>query len=274
MSKSQNTEANSFKNEFEKLLRWAGKQKKDLAADTDIRQETISRDLSHGPTNRDRVIAYIDWFRQQRVLTQLDQANTLLGLARMPYLDSASPREAELAGRLKLAPAPKRMRRLVLGGILTAAAGAAIIYLLVRSAVPVWEESFDPLDASNWTEAGAKWEDLTGPTAVLHENNPLDFYGKVETEAIQIDLDTSPILEVDVSKIDSKTTSYSVELIQQSPFENRKLLEQIVSPGKRTVNIAQQTGWSGPHTFTINIWVSGEGKSVTFRRIAIMAEGR
>jgi hypothetical protein len=136
--------------------------------------------------------------------------------------------------------------------------------------VPIWQEDFDPIEKS-WDQFSARWQDTEGPGAVLVENGPDSYFGKVESEVITVDVDTYPILRIVVSKVDLRA-SYSVQLLGKGPTHAEKIvLNWIEYPEEHTINIANEMGWQGSHSFTINIWISGEGKSATFDLISIEA---
>lgn len=58
-----------------------------------------------GPQARERVVAIIDWLRQQGALTNQEEANTLLRAAGMAGLDAGRPTEERLLQALAMSPA-------------------------------------------------------------------------------------------------------------------------------------------------------------------------
>jgi hypothetical protein len=154
--------------------------------------------------------------------------------------------------------------------ILLVIVGGIVSLLLSSSKSPIWQEDFNPITKS-WEQPSARWQDTEGPGAVLVENDPNNYFGKVESEVITVDVDTYPILKIVVSKVDLHA-SYSVQLLDKSPTRATKtVLNEIEYPEKHTINVADEMGWQGSHSFTINIWISGEGKSATFDLISIEA---
>lgn len=129
---------------------------------------------------------------------------------------------------------------------------------------PAWLEDFDPI-RDTWMQVSARWEDIPGPMAVLWEDNPGTYFGKVESEVITVDLDTYPILRVKVTAVDPHS-SYTIQI------GNVDVLKGISYPGEHSINIADKMGWQGVHSFTINIWISGEGKSATFDFLGFEAD--
>jgi transcriptional regulator with XRE-family HTH domain len=149
-------------------------------------------------------------------------------------------------------------------------------FLIWRSIMsqPAWREDFDPI-RKRWTEASALWEDIEGASAVLKENNPNSDFGKVESEVIGVDVNTYPLLRVDVEAV-GQNASYTVQILDKrtdcQPNCEKTVLQGISYPGERVVNLAQEMNWQGLQRFTINLWISGEGKSATFKLIAIENE--
>jgi hypothetical protein len=119
-----------------------------------------------------------------------------------------------------------------------------------------WYEDFNPV-RDTWMQISARWQDIPGPTAVLREDNPGTYFGKVESEIITVDMDTYPILRVKVTAVDPHS-SYTIQI------GDIDVLKGMSYPGEHSINIADKMGWRGVHSFTINIWISGEGKSATF----------
>jgi hypothetical protein len=135
-----------------------------------------------------------------------------------------------------------------------------------------WQEKFNPIKGS-WAQQSARWEDIEGPGAVLVENDPITDFGKVESEVITVDVDTYPILRIEVSKVDL-SASYSVQLQVKEPNIKvyKDLLSYQLAPGQYEINIADEMGWQGSHSFTINLYISGEGKSAVFNLVSIEAK--
>jgi hypothetical protein len=130
-----------------------------------------------------------------------------------------------------------------------------------------WCEDFDPLYPPRWVEHSAKWEDIPGPSALLKESDPTEFYGKVESEIITVDVDKYPFLRVDVANIDD--VRYTIQILDKSTDTSKNVLENREDSGEHFVNLVDKMGWHGEQSFTINVWVIGESKSVTFNLICI-----
>lgn len=135
---------------------------------------------------------------------------------------------------------------------------------------PVWQERFDPIGQS-WQEVSARWDDLDGPTARLYENNPQESFGKVESTTVAANIDQYPILRVDTAAVELNA-SYTIQLLDKLDDRSYDVLKGITYPGEHQVNLGQALGWRGHHTFTINIWINGEGRSATFKPISLEAE--
>lgn len=134
----------------------------------------------------------------------------------------------------------------------------------------VWREDFNPLNSAFWFAPTAIWEDVHGPTAILREDNPDANYGKVETHVIGINADTSPFLWIDVTAVDPGA-SLTIQILDKHTGIPRDLLKNITSPGLYSINLAQGMDWHGVQSFTINIWIGGESKTVTFNRVSVQS---
>lgn len=135
----------------------------------------------------------------------------------------------------------------------------------------VWQENFNPLHPEYWpTMFGAVWEDIPGPGARLREANPDADYGKAETSIITTTVDSYPFLLVCVTAVDPGA-SYTIQILDKQTGLPRDVLRNITSAGCHLVNLAQAMGWHGKQSFTINIWVGGENKSVAFDLVRVQS---
>lgn len=135
----------------------------------------------------------------------------------------------------------------------------------------VWQENFNPLHPEYWpTMFGAVWEDIPGPGARLREANPDADYGKAETSIITTTVDSYPFLSVCVTAVDPGA-SYTIQILDKQTGLPRDVLRNITSAGCHLVNLAQAMGWHGKQSFTINIWVGGENKSVAFDLVRVQS---
>jgi hypothetical protein len=159
------------------------------------------------------------------------------------------------------------------------ALGSGLIVLLVIiwifisplfSKPPIWQEDFNQ-KKRGWAETSAIWQDIQGVGAILVENDPGEKYGKVESEVITVDIDAYPILKVVVSEVDLNA-SYSVQLLDKSNDASQTIISEVGYPDEYTINLAEEMGWRGRHSFTINLWISGENKSAKFDLVSIEAE--
>jgi len=133
-----------------------------------------------------------------------------------------------------------------------------------------WREDFNPLQPALWNTPSAIWEDVSGPTAILRENNPDADYGKVETNLIDANVEISPFLWLDVTTVDPGA-SVTVQILDKRTGIPKDVLQSISTPGLYRVNLAQEMGWRGVQTFTINLWIGGESKSATFNRVSVQS---
>jgi hypothetical protein len=153
---------------------------------------------------------------------------------------------------------------------------AIVGVLLLRqraSRVTLWEERFDPLHAEQWqaTHASAAWEDLPGPGAALRENHPGQDHGKAESVPIALDAASHPVLLVSVRAIEPGA-SYTIQILDKVSDASRDVLREVTHPGEHAIALTPAMDWQGPQVFTINVWVGGESRAVTFERIAIVAD--
>jgi hypothetical protein len=132
---------------------------------------------------------------------------------------------------------------------------------------PVWQETFDPIQ-KGWSPISARWHDVNGPSALLEEDNIDEDFGKVESEIIRVDVDKYPILRVDVESV-NPDASFTIQILDKQTDISKDVLKGISYPGEYIVNLRDEMGWQGTEAFTINIWISGEGKSVQFGQISI-----
>lgn len=262
-----------------------------LADAIDVDPAVIS-DMSHGrrltgPTSRQRVLDIIRWLHAQDVLHSEEEATALLEAAGMAKLlpnelrivlrSADTPAASDSSGQsvshnLPLSRNQRKTWRTI--GIIalrvTLMGIVAFVWVWTTTSVrpaTVWQEEFNPIE-KRWTRISAKWEDVAGPTAILHETNPDADYGKVESEIITVDVDSYPILRVNVVAIDPGA-SYTVQVLTKPTNTPIDVIRSISSPGVQTANLAQQMDWHGVRSFTINIWIGGEGKSATFKAVSI-----
>ncbi len=132
-----------------------------------------------------------------------------------------------------------------------------------------WQENFNPIKTT-WLQPTAQWTDVAGPTATLTQSDPCNTFGKVESEAITLNLATYNELVVSCTAIDS-SCSYTVQLQEQGGVAAAvNVINNQSQTGTQIVDIAQATGWMGNKTFTIVIWIGGgRSKSATFGEITL-----
>ena len=266
-----------------------------------------------GPHARERVRAIIGWFHDQSVLDSLAEANALLKAAGMSRLDPRDVAETELVVVLSKStpvmpaaadaagantdavpadagpaarsdfvdPRPRRPWRnsplFVIG--LNAIGMLVIVGLLLlrqrATRLMLWEERFDPLNAEQWQAepASATWDDLPGPGAVLRESDPALAYGKAESAPIALEADARPVLIVSVREVDPGA-SYSIQVLDKVRDVPLDVVKEATRSGEHVIDLVQVMGWEGPQVCTLNLWVGGEGRAVTFERIAIAGDRR
>ncbi|WP_420644817.1 hypothetical protein [Candidatus Leptofilum sp.] len=256
----------------------------------------------HGSLARERVLAIIDWFNTQGVLHDLNEANRLLEAAQMSSLSSSKPIEKQLLEQLKTSqPTLMRqtteetvqatavldqpqsfsfqdtkpnfifVRRRLLGILLVIVVVFSIFYFVSegRSGL-IWQVDFYDFDPSKWQEPSAIWSVEEQKSATLSENDPELFYGKVESEQITVNTAMAPVLSIHATAVDPNA-SYSIQIQDATTFEPIDVLKDITLPGEHTIDLVNAMGWqtNEKYIITINIWISGEGKSVTFDQLEI-----
>jgi len=276
------------------LNRRQGLSQNKLAAGIDVDPAVIS-DMSHGrrlsgPSARARVLAMIRWLHAQGVLSTEEEATALLEAAGMAKLNTHLPNE--LGIDLPKAPVPnapespgqkvgalpqphqkpleigKTIRIVGLGLIGMGILASVLLWTTAfKRHVPVWQEDFNPI-GKRWNQISAVWEDVAGKTAILRERNSDANVGKVESEIITLDVDSGLVLRVNVVAIDLGG-SYTVQVLDKRTNISKDVIQSIASPSEQTVDLSQQMGWHGVQSFTINLWIGGEGKSATFGVIRI-----
>lgn len=268
------------------LSRKRGLNNRWLSEQIDVGPSVISR-MRKGErlTNRDRILDIVKCFHKEGVLSYEKEATALLeatGLCRL--------QPGEVPGLLKGDPQFSGGRESSAGdhqrgcrwkGILAIVVGVALVAVIsvvvinsCREREPstvIWQEDFDPLQESEWVQVSARWYDNPGPTATLTEYNPDESFGKAETGIIAVDASAHPTLRVNVTDI-APGSSYSVQILDKQTGEAKDLLSEMVHPGEHTVDIAAEMGWQRLQTFTINLWVGGEGGSVSFDLVSVEAD--
>jgi len=273
------------------LSRKHGLSQSKLAKEVYLDPSVITRMCQGRGLARDRILDIIVWFQKEEVFESAAEANALLQAAGLAELNSDQLREMEILRKLEQEtqrlpggqkPVPnhkslngrnsKRWR----GG--WGIGALAILALLVaffiwRVAWPkpvIWQANFNPLDSSKWSQVSARWDDLTGATARLIEDNPEEVFGKVETEIITTNVDAYPFLRIGVTALDLNS-SYTVQILDKRTAITKDILQSISIPGIQNVNLADAMGWKGTQSFTINIWIGGEGKSIIFNLVSLGA---
>lgn len=131
-----------------------------------------------------------------------------------------------------------------------------------------WVEDFDPIK-NTWLEDTCTWTDTSGPSAVLTENNPDAWYGVARSEVLVADVNEYCMLYVKTSAVESGCL-YTVQIHEEGPNpQYAEAISYVGVPSEHIVDISALMGWSEVRRFRINIWLDGEGRSVTFDRIEL-----
>jgi len=239
----------------------------------------------NGPKARKRICEIIGWFYEQGVLDCVPEANNLLKAANYAELNINQPEEKILLARLKpqfdivrSEPEYQRLPHQPMWLLPTLAIVALAVIIPVIAMVWVayttpsigWQANLSPLDHLMWNEVSATWQDAK-PGAVLRENNPAENFGKVESDLIEINVDQYPTLHIRITKIDPGA-SVTLQILEKPTDAVKDVLKDIKVIGDYKANIAEEMGWQGTHSFTLNIWIDGEKRSATLDMIRIEAK--
>ncbi len=125
-----------------------------------------------------------------------------------------------------------------------------------------WEETFDPLTNIWQTQDIATEVTAEGAMRLTVTNENVDGpFGKYESDIITADLDSYPLLEIDISAV-QEATSYSIQIQEEGGlYRNFDAVNESV-PAKQTLDLRQITGWEGEKSFRVLIWVTGESVDV------------
>lgn len=231
----------------------------DPAGDEIKTKEAVVSRMINGDRVKYSVLTFTrDWLRQQAALEPLEEQQ----------LD-------KLLAVIETRRAQSRPRRIwIMGGLIGAALLLALLVWLGRGGWPLsqssgWQDVLDPREA-DWAEISATWIAVEPERMVLQEANPEADFGKVESVVISASTDHPLCLEVEASEIDLDT-SYTVQILDKQTSAFKDVLTGITVPGRRMVNLSEPMGWQAGTfpTFTINLWISGEGRAATFVLIRV-----
>ena len=125
-----------------------------------------------------------------------------------------------------------------------------------------WEETFDPLTyvwqvqdiATALQDDGAMRLQVAG----TNEAGP---FGKYESEVIFANLDSYPILEIDISDV-APNSSYAIQIQEEGGLYRNFDGVIDTATAVHVIDLAQLTGWSADQSFRVLIWVTGESIAV------------
>ncbi len=149
---------------------------------------------------------------------------------------------------------------------------AAFIVLMPRSHEPCAQ--FSDLQGLSWDEVTANWKIGPGSTITITEDAPDSYYGKVESEVLTVDTSLCPVLHIHVTHLDP-AAGYTIQILdKQAPGSSAVEVLSLDLPGSQTVDLPDAMGWAdrGTQVFTINLWITGEGKSFTFDHLSLDPE--
>jgi DNA-binding CsgD family transcriptional regulator len=169
-------------------------------------------------------------------------------------------------------PQPPRTRTALIVLVAVVASLTLFVYLNSRSREPCAE--FSDLRHLHWEEVTANWKTEPGSTITIIEAAPDSYFGKIESEVLTVDTSLCPVLHIHVNRLDP-TAGYAIQVLDRQT-EGASAVEVLSQdcPGTQTVHLPDAMNWTGggTHTFTLNLWVTGEGKSFSFDHLALAAE--
>lgn len=181
----------------------------------------------------------------------------------LKILDGPQDKEQRQAWILR----PLPIAALAVTGILA----ALLAIYLARPLVDPCAE-FADLTQKKWEDISATWEDAAGSGVVVREASPTEYFGKVESETLTVDLSRCPILHIDTAEVEPEA-GYTIQILDKRSDQTTDVVRDNHA-GDWVINLVQEVSWQQPglQAFTINVWVSGEGKAVTFGHISIGSE--
>jgi hypothetical protein len=129
-----------------------------------------------------------------------------------------------------------------------------------------WRETFDS-ELEGWIPDNSTVK-LEDGVLVLFVADQSVGYGKIETAPILVDVEVTPILEVDAVGIDAET-SYSIQLQEQSGgYAAIELHDHIIAPSVLRLDLREYVTAQGSNPYRLVFWVSGRG-SVRFNGVTL-----
>lgn len=143
------------------------------------------------------------------------------------------------------------------------------IYSRIRTRSDQPCDAFSDLTQVHWTGMTASYDVTPGSAMTIQEADPDSYFGKVESEVLTVDTTACPTLHIHVSQLDANA-GYAVQILDKTTVGTSAV--EVLSqdrPGSQVIDLPSAMGWTGGGTrlFTINLWVSGEGKSFTIDRL-------
>lgn len=244
-----------------------------------------------GKTVREKVCRIIDVLNDEVGLTQ-SEANALMAAAGMSALNRQVKHEARLLQKLasdrQTAVAPHASGVIAAAQPVPGAEKSAaspsrsviwgVALLLVVLIGLMTQRSMQrriPFASSNIVlqEITAELDNVGDGRFVVREADPEKAFGKVESKVIRLPSNANPTLLVSATAVDA-SSSYTIQLQNALDTDaTEDVLAGIIAPGFHTIPLAPHLDslFDGEEAvFTVNIWVSGEGKAVTFDQVELV----
>ncbi len=146
--------------------------------------------------------------------------------------------------------------------------GIVIIVSLVVLGLVVYPR-LDPcykyrdLTRYHWEAVSATWESkdlLWNKQILITETAPNMSYGKVESEVLTFEVAHCPMFRMHIDMID-ENTAITVQILDKNTGQSKDIIKDANHNGMWSANLIQILDWdnSDMQTFTLNIWISGDG---------------
>ena len=130
-----------------------------------------------------------------------------------------------------------------------------------------WEETFNPVTNIWQTQDIATEATAEGSMLLSVTNENVDGpFGKYESDIITADLDSYPILEIDINAV-AAGSSYAIQIQEEGGLYRNFDAVADSAPSKQTIDLRQISGWDGEKSFRVLIWVTGE--SITLNNVRL-----
>jgi hypothetical protein len=132
-----------------------------------------------------------------------------------------------------------------------------------------WSETFDT-EPEGWMPENSDMY-LEDGVMVLFVADQTVGYGKIETAPLLIDVEATPILEIETVGVEAET-AFSVQLQEQSgAYATIDLLTDIIAPTLLRLDLSEYVAPRGANPYRLVFWVSGKG-SVALDEVSLRTQ--